>query len=272
LPDSTINDKSEAKYLNSPETVLFNKSATLYGLHLAKRSIIASREVVVVEGYTDVIACHQVEHQNVVAALGTALTMTHVQQIRRIADRVVLVFDADEAGQRAADRAVEIFFSSPVDVGVVILPDGMDPDELISSTDGPACWQRLIAAAVDALEYQFSRIRHQFEAEKTLSGRQRLCEDFIRRLAQMGLASQSIVRRAMVVQKLAELLHIREHQVDAMLKQQGEYQQRQAGPQGGKRCRDQPLMGKWGKLSAAKAKKMGLPVLPLLIRCIESRP
>tara|TARA_Y100000588_G_scaffold391544_1_gene500487 strand:- start:1395 stop:3395 length:2001 start_codon:yes stop_codon:yes gene_type:complete len=234
LPDSTINDKSEAKYLNSPETVLFNKSATLYGLHLAKRSIIASREVVVVEGYTDVIACHQVEHQNVVAALGTALTATHVQQIRRIADRVVLVFDADEAGQRAADRAVEIFFASPVDVGVVILPDGMDPAELMSSTDGPACWQRLIAAAVDALEYQFARIRHQFEAEKTLSGRQRLCEDYIRRLAQMGLGSQSIVRRAMVVQKLAELLHIQEHQVDAMLKQQGRHQRRQVAPQDAK--------------------------------------
>lgn len=258
LPDSTINDKSEAKYLNSPETVLFNKSATLYGLHLAKRSIIASREVVVVEGYTDVIACHQAEHQNVVAALGTALTTTHVQQIRRIADRVVLVFDADEAGQRAADRAVEIFFASLVDVGVVILPNGMDPAELMSSTDGPACWQRLIAAAVDALEYQFARIRHQFEAEKTLSGRQRLCEDYIRRLAQMGLGSQSIVRRAMVVQKLAELLHIQEHQVDAMLKQQGRHQQRQAAPQDTKTMSGPALDGKMEQVIGRQGKKNGV--------------
>ncbi|MEX0741411.1 MAG: DNA primase, partial [Phycisphaeraceae bacterium] len=118
LPDSKLGDKSDAKYLNSPETPLFNKSATLFGLHLAQQTIIAKRTAVIVEGYTDVVAAHQAGRANVVATLGTALTKEHARQLRRYCDRVVLVFDADEAGQKAADRALNVFFEENLDVHI----------------------------------------------------------------------------------------------------------------------------------------------------------
>ena len=97
-----LREADEPKYLNSPETALFNKSATLYGLHLAKKPIIDSRTAVIVEGYTDVIACHQAGVRNVVATLGTALTAEHVRELRRYAEQVVLVFDGDAAVRKPA--------------------------------------------------------------------------------------------------------------------------------------------------------------------------
>jgi DNA primase len=125
LADSSLDDPtSEAKYLNSPETPLFNKSATLFGLHQAKKPIIDSRTAIIVEGYTDVIAAHQAGIRNVVATLGTALTRQHASELKRYCDQVIVVFDADEAGQKAADRALEVFFTEPVDVKIATLPEG----------------------------------------------------------------------------------------------------------------------------------------------------
>ena len=140
LPDGTIDDKNEAKYLNSPETPLFNKSATLYGLHLAKQTILQTRTAVIVEGYTDVVACHQHGVRNVVATLGTALTKEHAHALRHFAEKVVLIFDADDAGQKAADRAVEVFIGGSLDVTIAVLPNRMDPDELLALPDGQAQW------------------------------------------------------------------------------------------------------------------------------------
>ena len=128
-----LRDDDTPKYLNSPESVLFNKSATLYGLHLAKKAVINSKQAVIVEGYTDVVACYQAGFKNVVATLGTALTGRHVQLLSRLCERVVLVFDGDEAGLAAADRAVEVFLNGPIDVAVATLPDGQDPADYSQS-------------------------------------------------------------------------------------------------------------------------------------------
>ena len=119
--------KHVAKYLNSPETLLFHKRTVLYAADLART---ASREagwVAVVEGYTDVIAAHQVGLCNVVGTLGTALGEDHLRALRRLADRVVLVYDADAAGQSAADRALEFFLGSDLDLRVLTLPANLDP-------------------------------------------------------------------------------------------------------------------------------------------------
>jgi len=219
LPDSKREDRSDAKYLNSPETLLFHKSSTLYGLHLAKKSIIDSRTAVIVEGYTDVIACHQAGATNAVATLGTALTPQHATALRRFADRVVLVFDGDTAGQKAADRATEVFMTGGLDVGIAVLPGGKDPDELLATPDGKATWDRLIDNADDALLYQFERVRSEIDDEKTVSGKQRMVEEYMRRMATAGFHQVEPIRRGMIVQRLAGVLRLSEDAVDRMLRQ-----------------------------------------------------
>ena len=215
-----IREEDEPKYLNSPETLLFNKSATLYGLHAAKKAIIDSQVAVIVEGYTDVIACHQAGLTNVVATLGTALTQQHIHELRRYADRAVLIFDADEAGQNAADRAVEIFLSEQLDVAIAILPNGQDPAQLLQEgqQQGVERWNTVIEDATDALEYQFNRLRREFEAAQTITGRQNLAQRYLQRLAQLGLHRAEPVRLSLVIQQLSALLRMPANDINRMLK------------------------------------------------------
>src|SRR5207248_7590395 len=115
-----------AKYLNSPETPLFSKSRCVLGLDLARQRIVDTRSVAVVEGYTDAVMAHHYGVSNVVSVLGTALTEQHVQILRRFADRIVLLFDADEAGDTAVDRAVELFLTQPIELAIASIPDVTD--------------------------------------------------------------------------------------------------------------------------------------------------
>ncbi|HAI11110.1 MAG TPA: DNA primase [Phycisphaerales bacterium] len=217
LPDGTIDDKNEAKYLNSPETPLFNKSATLYGLHLAKQTILQTRTAVIVEGYTDVVACHQHGVRNVVATLGTALTKEHAHALRHFAEKVVLIFDADDAGQKAADRAVEVFIGGTLDVTIAVLPNRMDPDELLALPDGRQQWDGAIKDSRDALDYQFDRMKDQFTDNDTVAGRQRLTEEYLRKLAVQGLEKMSPIRRGLVYERLAHLVHLDEKTIGQMV-------------------------------------------------------
>ncbi|MHB1158618.1 MAG: DNA primase [Phycisphaerales bacterium] len=203
-----LRDEDEPKYLNSPETLVFNKSATLFGLHLAKKPIIDSRVAVIVEGYTDVIACHQHGFRNVVATLGTALTRQHAAELRRYADKVVLIFDADEAGYKAADRALEIFFAEPLDVAIAVLPDGLDPADLMARDDGPAIWRQAVADADDATAYHFARVRQAFNNQNSMTGKQRIAEEYLRSLVQLGLRHLEPARRGMVLHQVADLLKL----------------------------------------------------------------
>jgi len=215
-----LREEDNPKYLNSPETELFNKSATLYGLHLAKKPIIDSGTAVVVEGYTDVIACHQAGAANVVATLGTALTGEHVKHLRRYAERVVLVFDPDEAGQKAADRAVEIFLTGDVDVAIAMLPEGLDPADLLAQGEGLERWRAIVRQAQDALGYQLDRIESEVDRTKTITGRQKVAEQYVARLNQLGLGGvTSAIRRSLVVQRLSELLRMPEAEVNQLLQQ-----------------------------------------------------
>ncbi len=148
-----------AKYLNSPETPLFSKSRSVFGLDLARQRIVETRTVAVVEGYTDVMMAHQFGVTNVVATLGTAMTEQHVNILRRFADRIVLLFDADEAGETAVNRAVELFMTQPVDFAVATMPDGVDPDEFLMQ-QGAEAFTKLINDAPSVLEFlnrQFKR-------------------------------------------------------------------------------------------------------------------
>lgn len=125
-------DDDQAKYMNSPETKIYNKSRVLYGLNFAKESIRALDHVVLVEGQMDVISVSQAGIENVVASSGTALTEDHAKLISRYTKNVVILFDADLAGIKAARRGIEIILEAGLDLNVVTLPEGEDPDSFIT--------------------------------------------------------------------------------------------------------------------------------------------
>ena len=134
---------SPAKYVNSPETPLFSKSHLLYGLDLAREAIRKSRTALVMEGYTDCIVAHQYGFTNAVAVLGTALGEAHIRMLKRFADRIVLVLDGDEAGQRRANEVLELFVAQQVDLRILTLPDELDPCEFLQERGGEAFRQLL---------------------------------------------------------------------------------------------------------------------------------
>lgn len=219
LPGNELDDPTvDAKYLNSPETLLFNKSRTLYGLDLAKKPIIDAKTAVIVEGYTDVIACHQHDRCNVIAALGTAFTAEHATKLRRFCEKVVLVFDGDAAGHKAADRAVEVLLTSEIDVAVVILPEGQDPDEMLAQDGGEAMWDTLIAKAPNAMEYLLTQFENDLGENSTMAGKQDAATAFLTRLARHDIGAMPGIRRALVIARLSQLLHMPEHEVLAELK------------------------------------------------------
>ncbi len=202
-----INDEDEPKYLNSPESPLFSKSRTLYGLRQASRSIQRQRVAVIVEGYTDVIACHQAGLTNAVATLGTALTAGHARILRRLCDTVVLLFDGDDAGQRAADRAVEVFFTEPVDVKIATLAavtDAKDPDELLAREGGLETLKQAIDAGVELLDFRFRRIRTNWEHLGPAALNKALTEE-VRTLARFGLTRLEPTARGLIIRRLHEL-------------------------------------------------------------------
>ncbi|MGI8847328.1 MAG: DNA primase [Candidatus Dormibacteria bacterium] len=134
------------KYLNTPETPLYHKSAALFGLDLAKTSVHSEHYCVVVEGYFDVVGAHTAGVENVVASSGTALSREQVRTLKRHADSVVLCFDADPAGQQAASRAVDLCAAEGLPARIAVLPDGIkDPDELVRGD--PAGFAAVIATA-----------------------------------------------------------------------------------------------------------------------------
>lgn len=188
-----------AKYINSPETPLFQKRRALYAAHLARDAARAAGRVAVVEGYTDVIAAHQAGLQAVVGTLGTALGDDHVAVLRRLADRVVLVFDGDEAGQKAAERALEFFLGHEVDARVLTLPAGLDPCDFLVAR-GPAPFHDLLDSAADPLAFALDRAAQRFDlasAEGT-----RLAAEWLLSL----LARIPQTRRAGLEVKLAKAL------------------------------------------------------------------
>lgn len=145
------------KYWNSPETPVFVKSRTLYGLGRARKAIATQNRAVVVEGYTDVVAAHQAGFENVVATLGTSLTEDHVKALARLAPTVLLAFDADSAGLKAAYRAAAIFEAQDVEVRVLDLPEGEDPDSLLRA-GRRRDFQRALETAMPLTEYRLEQL------------------------------------------------------------------------------------------------------------------
>lgn len=150
-------DDSLPKYMNSPETVIFNKSKVLYGLNFAKQAIHAEQKVIVVEGYMDVIQLHNAGINNVVATLGTALTAEHGKLLNRYADEVIICYDADQAGQKAALKSVDVLYGIVKHVKVMTLPGTMDPDDFVNEHGIQGFYQE-VAKAKWGIDFKLDKI------------------------------------------------------------------------------------------------------------------
>jgi len=190
------------KYLNSPESEIYNKSATLYGLNWARGPMQRKDRVLVVEGYFDVLSLHQAGFPETVATCGTALTPLQVKELRQNTDTVVALFDMDEAGMEAADRSLKIFLDQGVEARHMELPEGKDPDDFVRA-QGPDALEGCLARSVPLIELSMRRAvsRH----GTTPAGRQKAVRDIAPLLRKLpGVLRSDILVRA------ANLLGVRE--------------------------------------------------------------
>lgn len=144
------------KYVNSPQTELYDKSKTLYGWHKAKEEIRRQKYLIVVEGNMDVIATHQAGTQNVVAVSGTALTEDHIRLIKRYTDNVILAFDGDAAGSAASLRSIALGWQHELNQKILLLKDAKDPADLVK--ENPVLWKTAIKKSIPVMDYYFQRV------------------------------------------------------------------------------------------------------------------
>jgi len=171
-------DGGEPKYLNTRETPLFVKGRTIYGLPQAREAMNERKVAYVVEGYTDVIMCHQFGVQNVVACLGTAITADHVRALRRLCDEARVLTDSDAAGARAAERSVEVLFQEDMPAQIVRLPGAAkDPCDFLLA-QGKEAFEAALAQGVSLFEYKFQRVAAQYDLA-TPSGQAAAAKDLM---------------------------------------------------------------------------------------------
>lgn len=201
-----VMDDGIPKYLNSPETPVYSKSRILYGLHSAKQFCRQEGFVYIVEGYFDFLSLYQQGIKNTVASLGTALTSDHVRILKGYSTRMVLVFDSDAAGISAAKRSIKTFLKEGVDIRILVLPDGNDPDSYMLN-HGKESFMQLAANAGTVMQFllQVSVNTHGFSVE----GRIKILDDMKQHL----ILIQDSALRSLYVKELAETLHIDEKAV-----------------------------------------------------------
>ena len=224
-------DDSLPKYLNSPQTAVFDKSNTLYGIDRAKSAIRKQNLAVVVEGYTDVLAAHQFGFENVIASLGTALTERQVGIIKKLTKSLILALDADAAGEMATLRGIEVAshtFDQKVvplptsqglvkyenlldaEISVMVLPAGKDPDDIIK--ENPAEWKRLLEGASPVVDYTFNLIISKLDLTQMKDK-----SSAVDQLLPVINDIKGPVRQAHYLQKLARLVAVDEHSLASAL-------------------------------------------------------
>ncbi|MFM9964794.1 MAG: DNA primase [Planctomycetaceae bacterium] len=204
------------KYINGLESDVYSKSNLLFAFDAAREGIRKTGTAVIVEGYTDALISHQFDVTNVVGVCGTALTQAHVDRLKRFAQRIVLMFDGDEAGQKAAEKALANYLSENVDLRVLVLPDGQDPDEFLFA-HGADEYRRQIDSAAEAWDFKLQTEinRHGLES---IDARHRVLTSMLELLAKVSklrgsvkedvilnrLASRTLLSEQVVRQRLSE--------------------------------------------------------------------
>ncbi|MFM9872757.1 MAG: DNA primase [Fimbriimonadaceae bacterium] len=156
--------QGQPKYINSSDTPIYSKSRVLYGMHKAKETIAKLEEAVLVEGYMDVIACHRAGVTNAVASLGTALADEHVRLLKRWCNRVVVLYDADDAGKKAADRAAILLTEGGLKVKIALAPPGGDPDTLLKDKGSQAVRQ-IVEQGLTPMEFRMAQLNDRLRPE-----------------------------------------------------------------------------------------------------------
>jgi DNA primase len=162
---SRVLDDSTPKYINSPQTRIFDKSGSLYGIHLAKNAIRKADTAILVEGYMDVIISHQFGYSNVISPMGVAVTERQINQIKRLSRNVILALDPDSAGEEASLRCISYENTLDSEVKVITLPDGKDPDEVL--LEDKTIWEQALEKAVPVIEYAIKYITGKLDMRKS---------------------------------------------------------------------------------------------------------
>lgn len=204
--------EGQPKYLNTPETPVFDKSSNLYGLFQAQQAIRDQNLAIVVEGYLDVLSLHQRGITNVVAPLGTALTEAHGKLLRRYTDRVVIAFDADPAGQKAALRSLDLLLGLGLEVRVLVLPDGKDPDEYLQKHTVEE-FRELLATTLDLLDFKLKLCAESYDLS-TLTGKRQTLQLIIPSLA----ATRDHLRREEYIRRLGQELNLSWETIESELR------------------------------------------------------
>ena len=217
--------EGEPKYLNTPESPIFEKKRVLYNLHTARNQI-RQGGAVVVEGYMDVVSLANAGFTAAVATLGTALGEDHVRLLRRFTDDITLVFDGDSAGRNAMVRAMEPFLASDVIPRIVILPQGKDPDDI--ARDGISLWNGLLSSAQDIWELMFFESFSRHDPSK-LRGKNAILKE----LAPMFARLHDNVMRDFLAQRLAVKLGISAEVVSKRIRPEGNPAEQQGASRSG---------------------------------------
>ena len=198
-------DKKVAKYFNSPESILYNKSKVLYGMHLAKQPINKEERCFLVEGYTDVMAMHQAGVENVVSSSGTALTAGQIHLIRRFTKNVTVIFDGDAAGIRASLRGIDMLLAEGMSVKVVLLPDGDDPDTYAKKVGSDALHRAIHEDAQDFLQFKAKLLSDEAGSDPLKRA------DMIRSVVTSIAAIPDAIQRSVYLQSSASQLNMDEN-------------------------------------------------------------
>ena len=198
------NNKKAPKYLNTPETDIYNKRKSLYGIYFARKSVVKQDLCYLVEGYTDVISLHQAGIENIVASSGTSLTVEQIHLVKRYTPTITMLFDGDKAGIRAALRGLDLVIEQDMNVRVVLLPDGEDPDSYLQQVGATAFQTYLKEQAKDFILFKSDLLLK--DAQNDPIKRAAVLQDIVSSMAKIPDA----LKRSVYVRECALLLEVSE--------------------------------------------------------------
>ena len=197
-----VTDDKSPKYLNTPETILFNKSATLYGLHKAKVDIRRKDYSIIVEGQMDLVMSHQAGFGNTVASSGTAFTAEHLGKLKRLSNRIIMAFDADGAGFTAANKSAQLALSLGMEVKIAPLPKGSDPAELIRTNISQ--WTGALKNALHIIDFYMHALLAQKKDPRNIG------KEIQSKVLPYVAMLESSIERSHFISRIAQLAHIKE--------------------------------------------------------------
>ncbi|MDD5258691.1 MAG: DNA primase [bacterium] len=207
----TLDDAKQPKYLNSAETPLFSKSKLLYGLNLASNAIRKTGQVLLLEGYMDVIACHQFGLENSIASMGVALTPEQIELVKRYCGKIVIIYDSDQAGVAATLRGLDLLVDSGLEVKVAVQTAAKDPDEFLHK-QGCEAFEAIVQNALSLIEYRLEQSILMADL-KTVQGKVFVVNEILPLIARI----RNIVEQKAEVHRLAQRLNLNEETLFSQL-------------------------------------------------------